>query len=131
MPDQRKACLLDTSAWIEYFKGTPEGNRVAALLRSGSPAYTCPLTITEVAVWCYRNHRDPSPFLEKIRSFSLLLDLAVSLLSEAARVYTEQRLRQPKIGIIDCIIYASALLHGLTLLTKDQDFAGLASVSLL
>ena len=123
--------LVDTSAWIEYFKATEKGKRIVSLLQEGRALYTCPLTIAELTHWCLKNNKDPLPFIQKVMSFSRLLDLTVDILVVSAKICYKERIKNDKIGMIDCIIYASALAHNLPLLTTDQDFSGLSGVEFL
>lgn len=123
--------LVDTSAWIEYFKGTEKGERIPLLLDQGKALFTCPLTLAELSHWCHRNRQDPSPFLKKVGALSTLLELGSDVLVESGRLYHEERKRSPKIGMIDCIIYATARAHRLALLTADRDFRNLPHVELI
>ena len=124
--------LLDTSAWIEYFKGTGKGGKIKGFLTERKTAlYTCPITIAEISVWCYKNGEDPHLFLGKIKNLSALLELSEPILAASGKIYFEWRKTNDKIGLIDSIIYSTAVFHGLTLLTTDSDFKGLSNIALL
>ena len=41
--------LLDSSAWVEYFKGTPTGSNVKKILEEG--AATSAISLAEIAKW--------------------------------------------------------------------------------
>lgn len=123
--------LLDTSAWIEYFKGSGKGTKVVSLLEDKKALYTCPLTIAEISHWCLKNKQEPLPFVRKIMTFSSVVDLNVYILVGSGKLYFEERKRNDKISMIDCIIYTTAQLHGLDLLTTDSDFRNLEGVEFL
>lgn len=120
--------LLDTSAWIEYFKDTEKGKIVALILEKEQAFFTSLITISEVSVWCNKNKEDTAKFLQKLKNLSNLLELSETILLESGRIYSEQRNVNGKIGLIDCIIYTTAQIHGLVLLTKDNDFKGLQNI---
>lgn len=60
-----------------------------------------------------------------------MLDLSEDIAQFGGLVRAEQRLEAPDFSLIDALIYATAKLHGLKLLTKDTQFSGLDSVELL
>lgn len=123
--------LVDTSAWVEYFKGSDKGSRVASLLQQDHAVYTCPLTVAEISLWCQRNNHDPLPFVKKLNTLSTILHLSEDILITSGKIYYEERKRNGKIGLIDCIIYTTAVFHGLVLLTADRDFRTLPKVEFL
>lgn len=123
--------LLDTSCWIEYFKRTEKGGKIKELMEKTGVLYTCPITIAEISVWCHKNNKPPKDFIAAIKNLSVLLDMGSDILAESGKVYYEERKQNDKIGLIDCIIYATAQVHGLTLLTTDTDFKNLKDVKIL
>ncbi|MDO8554080.1 MAG: PIN domain-containing protein [Candidatus Micrarchaeota archaeon] len=128
--------LLDTSAWIEYFEASEKGNEISALMLSGYTLYSCPLTIAEISSWCHRNNKEPLTFLKKINELSIIVELNEDILLRSGKIHFELRNSktekiESKISLIDCIIYETAHVHGLELLTKDNDFEGLPGVKML
>ena len=123
--------LLDTSAWIEYFKGTEKGETVLKLITRESTIYTCPLTFAELTFWCHKNKQKPEPVIEKINQLSKTLDLTEEILVKSGEIYYWERQHNDKISMIDCIIYTCAKTHNLKLLTKDRDFESLSDVEML
>ena len=120
--------LLDTSAWVEYFQATEKGSIIKSFFENNEIVYTCNITIAEISVWCQKNKKDVSGFVELIKKLSKLLELSEDTLIESGRIYNEQRKINGKIGLIDCIIYSAAQIHGLILLTKDNDFKDMNDV---
>jgi len=123
--------LLDTSAWIEYLASTEAGDEVKDLFYQNAGIYTCPLTIAEISVWCHKNNEDPDRYLAKIRELSSMIEITEDILIASGRIYCEERKKQGKIGIVDCIIHTTARFHGIILWTKDSDFKGLPGVKML
>jgi predicted nucleic acid-binding protein len=123
--------LLDTSAWVEYFKSTEKGTKVKELFYQNMGVYTCPLTLAEISVWCHKNKENPEAFIQKIKLLSAMLELTADILLASGRTYSVEREKNGKIGLIDCIIYNSARFHGLKLWTKDKDFENLVDVELI
>lgn len=122
--------LIDTSAWVEYFKGTPKGKKVKAMIAEGE-TYTSAITLAEITKWFNENNLPVEIALHQIKTNSILIPVEEEILIESGKLYTHLRKRKPKIGLIDVIIYSSALLHDLTLITKDSDFSGLPKVEMI
>lgn len=123
--------LLDTSCWVEYFKGTEKGKKIKGLMEKQEVFYTCPITIAEISVWCHKNNKPLQDFITSIKKLSVMLDMSEDILAESGKIYHEERKSNGKIGLIDCIIYATAQIHGLILLTKDTDFRNLKDIKML
>ena len=123
--------LLDTSCWVEYFKGTEKGKRLKELMEKQEVFYTCPITIAEISVWCLKNNKPSQDIIASIKKLSVMLDMSDDILVESGRIYYEERKKNGKIGLIDCIIYATSQTHGLILITKDMDFKNMKDVKVL
>lgn len=122
--------LLDTSAWVEFFKGSPLGREVKGII-AGEQVYTSAITLAEITRWVFDNNGDVRFALQQIHENSIIIPVEEPILVESGLRYTALRNRNKKMGLIDVIIYITALLHGLELLTTDHDFKGLPFVILL
>lgn len=122
--------LLDTSAWVEYFKGTEKGSIVRTILAENT-VYTSAITLAEITKWLSENNLDSGLPIRQIKINSVIIPLEEPILIESGRRYVLLRGVRPKIGLIDTIIYVSADLHALTLVTGDLDFRGLPHVEML
>jgi predicted nucleic acid-binding protein len=123
--------LFDTSVWVEYFLATEKGGRVAQMLKRDAAIFVCPMTYAEISSWANKNGHAPGPFIKKMKELSNTLELDEELLVFSGRFYADQRNKSKKISLIDCVIYISAAIHGLTLLTCDYDFSGLPGAEIL
>lgn len=122
--------LLDTSAWIEFFKGSVLGEKVKRILKE-EQAYTSAITLAEVSRWVQENRGDVGFAIGQIRENSIIIPLEEPILIESGVRYVELRATKKKISMIDVIIYVTAIRHGLELITKDPDFKGLPAVKML
>ena len=122
--------LLDTSAWVEYFKGSEKGEKVKTILAEHQ-IYTSAITFAEISKWLSENNISPDFAIEQIKINSIIISLEEPILIESGTRYTPLRKIKPKIGLIDTIIYVSAILHDLTLVTRDYDFQGLTNVEMI
>lgn len=122
--------LLDTSAWVEYFKGSEKGKKVLKIAAE-EEMYTSAITFAEIARWVVDNGGDVYFVLSQIKKNSVIIQLEEPILVESGKIYRSLRKIKKSIGLIDVIIYVSALLHGLELVTGDYDFQGLPAVVMI
>lgn len=122
--------LLDTSVWVEYFKGTDKGKKIKIMLAEPQ-IYASAITFAEISKWLSENNISPEMAIEQIKVNSIIIDVEEAILIESGKRYVSLRKIKPKIGLIDTIIYISAILHGLTLVTGDFDFQGLLKVEMI
>ncbi len=122
--------LLDTSAWVEYFKGSEKGRRIKIILAEPE-VYTSAISIAEISKWLYENNIPPELGVEQLKINSIIINLEEPILIESGKRYFALRKIKPKIGLIDTIIYVSAIIHNFTLVTTDFDFQGLPKVEIV
>lgn len=123
--------LLDTSAWIEIFRDTDKGRKALETLKSEDGAYACVISIAEISSWADKNRFDPSMLLQELGKTADYVDLDRGILQQSGLDYNKLRKTKEKISLIDAIIYTTAAIHGLKLLTCDRDFEGLPDVILI
>lgn len=122
--------LLDTWAWIEYFNGTDKGLKVKETIEK-TQVYTSVISLAELSKWVHKNEGNLEPIIKQVKVNSILLDLEEDVLIESGRKYKEIRKLKKDIGLIDVLIYMTANIHGLKVLTGDPDFEGLEGVEIL
>jgi len=115
--------LVDSSVWIDYFRGvpTPEADRLDVLLGS-EPVITGDLVLTEV-LQGFGNDRDFNQ-AKKLLTSLVVVDLAgQDVAVQAAKNF--RRLRALGITVrktIDTVIATRCIESGFTLLYSDRDF---------
>jgi predicted nucleic acid-binding protein len=120
--------LVDTSVWVEVFR---RGSRIALddLIQDRDEVVTCLPVVQEVL----QGFDDERAFAVAKLAFEAIpcLDspLAGTVVDRAVDIY--RRVRRAGItprSSIDCLIAASALRHGATVVHCDRDFAAIAPV---
>lgn len=120
--------LVDTSAWIEFLRGTgtPACERVDSLL--AEDLATCDPILMEVlaGAWSDKHLRN----LRALMARATVLQTQSTHYEHAAMLYRQAR----KSGLtvrkhIDCLIAAVAIDHDVRVLHADRDFDALATVS--
>lgn len=122
--------LVDTSVWIEVFaKARPLDLESVTSL---DEIVTCPPVVQEV-LQGFRDERAFQLARRAITAFPMVdAPMELAVFESAAGLYRLARRGGLTIrSATDCLIAASALRHGLTVLHRDRDFGALAKVSAL
>jgi len=123
--------LVDTWTWIEILRGTKTSEKALEILKQEACVYTSIISIAEISRWAKVNGLDVDHIIEKISDRTNYLELELFILKISGEKHVELRKIKKTIGIIDVIIYTSALVHGMNVLTGDSDFEGLQGVIFL
>lgn len=122
--------LADTSAWVEYLRGTGSNAHVAlrGAMRAGSFATTDPVVMELLAG--VRSEREEQLAATLARGTYLACEPGDFL--DAARIHSScSRAGATVRNVLDCLIAAVAIRHGLAVLHCDRDFETIALHSTL
>jgi len=118
--------LIDTNVVCDYVTGTlPEKSRMCVSLIVEAGAYVSVITKIEALSWKTPN----LDYLEKTDNFlrvSEILDLTPDIVAKTIELRRARRIKTP-----DAIIAATAMVHGLTLVSSDGGFCGIPHLKLL
>lgn len=118
--------LVDTSAWVEFFR-PPRRLALDDLAPGGGQIVTCLPVVQEVLQGI-----DDERAFASIRTAmtawpSIDSPLGSAVFDEAVQIYRQTRRAGATVrSSVDCLIAASALRHGLTVVHCDRDFAAIA-----
>lgn len=121
--------LVDTSAWVEYLRGTDSATNIAVRdrVRESARLVTCDPVMTEVLA----GGRSEEHVVE-LRGPLARAELVPTLPTDwddAARIYRAGRRQGVMIRrLVDCLIAAIALRSGEPVLHNDVDFDAIARV---
>lgn len=125
--------LVDTSVWVDFFRGTdsPVNRALHRLIEDEEDLCLTSLNLTEIL----QGIRYDAFYEETKRhllEFPLFEPAGLLTYLHAADIYRTCRRRGKTIrSTIDCLIAAIAIEHGLTLIHKDRDFAHIAACTRL
>lgn len=122
--------LVDTSAWVEYDRGSGSAvdARVAELIANDAAIAVTEPVVTEVLAGARSDEREADLRRLLLRFELLRFDAAVDF-DAAARIYrTCRRVGVTPRGMLDCMIASVARRHGAALLANDADLARVAEV---
>ena len=121
--------VIDTSAWIEYFRGTVEGKKALPIIES-SNSVTPTIVLAEMrkkfVEWGRQDFETVSNFIDQ-HSNVVELDKATAILAGEIRATTNVQ----GIGLVDCILLAVSRTLGCKVLTNDSDFSTMPEAAYL
>lgn len=120
----REALLIDTSVWIDFFKGsdTRQVKTLTDYIQNDDPVFICPTILQEI-LQGIRSEKQYKEVKEYLLCLNILNDDAIETAIGAARIY--RTLRKKRITIRksnDCIIAHYAIKYSVQILHKDRDF---------
>ncbi len=126
-PSDSELVLVDSSGWVEYFGEGPKAAAFASYLEREESLLLPTIVLYEVYRKLFRQSGTPvaDRFLSyAFRARGVVLDARLAIL--AVRASLEFRL-----AMADAIIYATARMFQVKLVTSDPDFAPLPGVTVL
>lgn len=122
--------LVDTSAWIEYERatGSPAHQRLHALVADADEVAVTEPVMAEFVMRAREERQEL--FLRRLLAPYAVLSFDVLRDFDGA-VWVYRRCRKAGVtprGLLDCMIAAVALRHGLPVLAHDADFARISDV---
>lgn len=118
--------LIDSFAWMEFFKGTERGRRVYRLLEENAGAIAT--TAANIYELYYRLEQEfGRPTREKHLAFVKSVAEIVPINEMIARAAGAVRLTHG-LSAVDAFAYAAAQLRQAKVVTGDKDFRGLPGV---
>ncbi|NOZ76932.1 MAG: type II toxin-antitoxin system VapC family toxin [Euryarchaeota archaeon] len=119
--------LIDSSAWLEYFMGTAQGEKVRDFVEGGGVLYTTPVVMAEVLSKSIRTDgmEKGKERVDFISERCVVVPLDEDMGRLAGAIHGEMKKKDRTYGMMDALILAAARKRGIKVLTKDRHFKGL------
>ena len=122
--------VLDSYAWIEYFMGTKSGQKVKSILENSEEKLTPTICLAEVyaktvKVECRELAEKQKVF---IKEKSALVPLDESITLESANIQVRNKKEIDGWGLVDSVVYATAIIKKAEVVTGDEHFRKLDNV---
>jgi toxin FitB len=118
--------VVDTSAWIEWIRGSPVGRSVAEELPANDRWVVPTIVQYELARWLTREVSDSAA----ASTIAFSTELVVKPLDTELAIKAVDYALEYGLAMADSMIYATAMDVGADLLTCDRHFANLPRVVL-
>ncbi len=122
--------VLDSSVWIEYFKGSEKGKKIWAEISHKSLA-TSMIAIAELADMFERKKIPFEENLMFIHENAHILPVSLRVALASGKLKNNIRSKKSKFGLADAIHLATAHQENAIFITCDHDFKGMQNVMLL
>lgn len=122
--------LVDTSAWVEYLRGTgsPTHQRLRSLIAEGAPLATTDPVRMEIL--CGARDEEHARKLSRMLNALEYRGVSSSDFDEAARISGAGRRAGTAVrSLMDCLIAAVALREGMSVLALDRDFEAIQALT--
>ena len=116
---QKNASVMDSSAWIEYLRGTERGKKIKEAMTG--ELYTPALVVTEVIAHMDKTNEGDDAY-RAIATLSIIMVANAQLALDAARFYRVLRKKNSKFSYGDAHVVATAHALEGTIITCDTDF---------
>ncbi len=117
--------LIGTSIWVEIFLGSPLGKKAKSIMEKNE-CFAPDITLAEVSKWCILNNFEPGQ-IEGLMELSChgIISTSKKGFLRAGALWNSVNTSRKKgrlVGLIDCIIAATAEENNLVVFTKDRHF---------
>jgi predicted nucleic acid-binding protein len=119
--------LIDSSGWLEVFRGGPHADRVARLLADPTEILTPTIAVYEV----YKVLKRDASEEDALQAVAQMLRTNVVPLSETLALEAADTSLEHSLAMADAIVYATACSRDAELVTTDADLEGLPGVVFL
>ena len=116
--------LIDSWAWIEYFKGTNLATKAKEIIESSQKILLSTINVSEIYHFLLKNKPDEAEKLIKfVLSSSFVISIDSSIALKAAKIKYDK-----KMGLADALVLATAEENNAMILTGENDFKSIGNV---
>jgi len=123
--------FLDSSAWIEYIRGSLKGERIDQILKQEDMIYSLSLVLAEVTSKFKREKEDFDLAFRIVSSNSRILEINPEISKQAGIFHADMKKKKRDFGLIDAFIWVVAEKLNAKLVTCDNHFKNFKNVVLL
>src|SRR3989344_5609923 len=113
--------VIDSYAWVEYFRGTKEGEKAKQFIESGKAA-TSSISIAELSEKYKRENINFEEDFNFIMSSTKIINLNIEIALSAGKINFENKKKIKNWGMADAIILATANLINAKVIAGDERF---------
>jgi len=116
--------LIDSWAWIEYFKATSKGELSRKYIEGDEEIIVSTMNVAEIYNFLLKNmSKEADQHIEFILKASFVVPVSTEIALTAAKNKNKMNF-----GMADAIVLSTATANNANIVTGDADFIGLANV---
>ncbi len=120
-----KAFVIDSWAWIEYFKGSTPGKRAKEYIESGEEVLVSAINVSEIyrflLRWC-KSDNEVEQYISFVLKAAFVIPVDTDIAIKAAKLKHERTKFGRKFGLADAIVLVTAQEHYGVVISGDDDF---------
>jgi len=116
--------VIDTYAWVEYFKGSEEGKKAQPYIE-GNESATSVFAVAELAEKYEKEEKELEEDLQFMMSKTKFVEVTLEIAKRAGVINANNKKKIKDWGMADAIIFATAQSIGARVVTGDQHFKDL------
>ena len=121
--------LIDTYAWVEYFRGSKKGERVKKIIEDENNVILTPeCCLAEIKGWAIREDMDFEELYSIVRKVSNVQCILTQDWLDAAAIRSELRKTKKGFGMMDALILSQQKRMGCKVVSGDAHFEDLRDV---
>jgi len=124
--------LYDTSALIEFFIGSTDGEKVKELFIDGNTVNLVPsIVLAELISKIKRANKNPDKFVEMLEHNCDFLFLSPVIAKKAGELHSNLKKKDKMISLADCVIMVHGNEENAVIISKDSHFKQFKKAKLL
>lgn len=124
--------VIDAYAWVEYFNGTIEGEKVRNIVEnSNNSIYTNIVTIAELSSFFRRKKYNFQDAKRIILSLSYVYLINIDFADDSGKLHADTKKKIKHIGLADIFVLQTAKKLNAKVVTGDDDFRSLKDVIMI
>lgn len=124
--------LLDSFAWIEYFEGSKQGEKVEKIISDpNNEVLTCAAMVAEVMSKARESKKDENLAFMAMKTLSRILEIDAGLAKLAGCIHAEMKEKVKDFGMMDAFLLATAQQTSAKIVTGDPHFKTMDNVEFL
>jgi len=117
---------FDSWAWVEYFKGSPIGEKIREMVLGEEVLSTPSICLAEIKAKYLTGGQNPEERLRFIKSRTSIVNVDAAVAEAAADLKVNHRLH-----MVDALVLACAQSLAADLVTGDKHFRGIPGIVML
>ncbi len=115
--------IVDSYAWIEYFKGSQKGNKAKKIIeKKENELVTLDICLAEIKFWALQEKLDFAEIKRVIRANSSIAESSSKDWLDSAEVKSEKRKKHKNFGLVDAMLLIKQKQLNAIILTGDKHF---------
>ncbi len=121
--------IVDTYAWVEYFRGTVKGSKFNRIIQNDNNSFITPeCCVFELKCWTQKDNLDFEKILQVVKSISKIEPISYDDWIKASKIRHFHRKKIKDFGLVDSLIVAMKEKHKSMIISGDKHFKTLKDV---